>query len=146
MRTAGFVSLVSAALAVLLPFCPSVAAEIDVTDARVPVTERIGADIPLVMRVTNHAATPDALLRVRCPFANFSERQTVDYGEGAPARRAVSSIPVPANGEVALTTRSFHIMLLQTREALTDGQVLTCSAAFRNAGTQDIEVRVSAQP
>jgi copper(I)-binding protein len=146
MRRALWVLVANFAVTAVLPAGQSYASTIEVTDARVPATEQIGADIPLLMRVTNHAPEADALLRVRCPFANFSERQTVDYGEGAPSRRTIPSIPVPANGEVDLTTKSYHIMLLQTRETLIEGQVLSCSAAFRNAGTQDIEVKVSARP
>lgn len=115
-----------------------------VSDAWVPATESIGADIPLLMTIANPSAEADALLRVRCPFVNFSERHTVDYGEGAPSMRAIPSIPVPGGATTVLTTKAFHVMLLQTREPLTAGQVQTCSVTFRNAGTQDIEVRVQA--
>jgi copper(I)-binding protein len=122
---------------------PCRAGAVDVADAVVPATPAPGADVPLLMRITNHAAETDALLRVRCPFANFSERQTVDYGEGAPANRAVPAIPLPAGGEVLLSTGGYHVMLLQTREPLVAGQSLTCAAAFRNAGALEINVRVT---
>jgi hypothetical protein len=38
-----------------------------------PASDEIGTDLPLLMTITNDTAEPDAILRVRCPFANFSE-------------------------------------------------------------------------
>src|SRR6476620_7163154 len=67
---------------------------LQVTSARVPASDQMGIDLPLLMTIRNDTAEADALLRVRCPFANFSEKHTVDRGEGAPAMRAVKSIPI----------------------------------------------------
>jgi hypothetical protein len=58
---------------------------IQVTNARVPASDEIGIDLPLLMTISNDAAEADAILRVRCPFANFSEKHTVDRGEGKKA-------------------------------------------------------------
>src|SRR5262245_38466144 len=84
--------------------------ELRVTNARVPPSDQVGVDVPLAMTVHNDAAEPDALLRVRCPFVNFSERHTVDRGEGAPAMRAVKSIPIPQNKTTELTKDGHHVM------------------------------------
>ena len=119
------------------------AASVTVSHAEVPATATVGTDVPLTMTIANQATQPDALVRVRCPFANFSDKYTVDYGEGAPARRAISAIPVPAGATVALTTKSYHVMLLQTRAPLSEGQMLRCSVAFRVAGTIDVAVQVA---
>lgn len=119
------------------------ASTITVNDAQVPATVAAGADVALTMTVINAAPTDDALLRVRCPFANFSERHAVDYGEGAPSMRVVSAIPLPANATSALTTKSYHVMLLQLREPLSQDRVLTCTIVFRNAGSQDVAVHVA---
>lgn len=119
------------------------AGSVAVSEAHVPATSTTGVDVPLTMTIVNQSAQPDALLRVRCPFANFSERHTVDYGEGAPSMRAVTAIPVPAGATVALTTKSYHVMLLQTREPLSEGKALTCSMAFREAGSIEVPVQVA---
>src|SRR5258708_18324173 len=66
---------------------------LQVTNARVPASDEVGIDLPLLMTIRNDTTEADAILRVRCPFANFSEKHTVDRGEGAPAMRAVKSIP-----------------------------------------------------
>jgi len=91
---------------------------LQVTNVRVPASGEIGIDLPLLMTVRNDTAEADALLRVRCPFANFSERHTVDRGEGAPAMRAVKSIPIPENKTIELKQDGYHVMLLQTRQKL----------------------------
>ena len=97
-RPADRAFLRSGLVAVGLWLTPGFAAAGDalqVTNAHVPASDEIGIDLPLLMTIRNDAAEADAILRVRCPFANFSERHTVDRGEGAPAMRAVKSIPIP---------------------------------------------------
>jgi hypothetical protein len=96
------------------------------------------------MTIRNDAAEADALLRVRCPFANFSERHTVDRGEGAPAMRPVNSIP--ANKTIELKPDGYHVMLLQTRQKLVHGEKFTCAITFQKAGTKETEVQVSQSP
>jgi copper(I)-binding protein len=120
--------------------------ELQVTSARVPASDEIGIDLPLVMTIRNDAAEADAILRVRCPFANFSVRHTVDRGEGAPAMREVKSIPVPGNKTIELTRDGYHLMLLQTRQKLADGEKFICAVAFQKAGTKETEVQVSRMP
>ena len=119
---------------------------LQVTSARVPASDQMGIDLPLVMTIRNDAAEADALLRVRCPFANFSEKHTVDRGEGAPAMREVKSIPVPQNKTTELTRDGYHVMLLQTRQKLVDGEKFTCAIVFQKAGTKETEVQVSRMP
>ena len=119
---------------------------LQVTNARVPASDEIGTDLPLLMTIRNDAAVADAILRVRCPFANFSVKHTVDRGEGAPAMREVKSIPVPENRTIELTPDGYHVMLLQTRQKLADGETFTCAVVFQKAGTRETEVQISRAP
>jgi periplasmic copper chaperone A len=119
---------------------------LQVTNARVPASDEVGIDLPLVMTIRNDATETDALLRVRCPFANFAEKHTVDRGEGAPAMRAVKSIPIPENKTIELKRDGYHVMLLQTRQKLVDGETFTCAVVFQKAGTKETEVQVSRTP
>jgi periplasmic copper chaperone A len=119
---------------------------LQVTNARVPASDEIGIDLPLLMTIRNDAAVADAILRVRCPFANFSVKHTVDRGEGAPAMREVKSIPVPENRTIELKPDGYHVMLLQTRQKLADGETFTCAVVFQNAGTRETEVQISRTP
>ena len=115
---------------------------LQITDARVPAADKEGGDLPLTMTIRNETDSADALLRVRCPVANFSERHTVDRGEGAPAMRSIPNIPVPARGTLALQRDGYHVMLLQLRQALAPGETFKCAIVFQKAGTIEAEVQV----
>jgi hypothetical protein len=119
---------------------------VKISQASVPPAANAGGDLPLLMTIKNEADTSDSLLRVRCPVANFSEKHIVDRGEGAPAMRAVAAIPIAANSTLVLKPDGYHVMLLQTRRALTEGETFTCAVVFQKAGTIETEVRVSRSP
>ena len=55
------------------------------------------------MTIRNDSTSPDALMRVRCAAANFSEKHTVDRGEGAPAMRPMHSLPLAADSTITLS-------------------------------------------
>ena len=146
-RGSGF--LKAALVAVEICLAPGLAIagdSLQVTNAYVPASGETGIDLPLLMTIRNDAAEADALLRVRCPFANFSERHTVDRGEGAPAMRPVKSIPIPENKTIELKPDGYHVMLLQTRQKLVRGEKFTCAITFQKAGTKETEVQVSRTP
>ncbi len=119
---------------------------LQVTNAWVPASDQTGVDLPFLMTVRNDAVEADAILRVRCPVSNFSEKHTIDRGEGAPAMRAIPSIPIPAGKTTELKRDGYHVMLLQTRQKLVDGETFTCAVVFQKAGTKETEVRVTRSP
>ncbi|MCC8982459.1 copper chaperone PCu(A)C [Bradyrhizobium sp. 10BB] len=113
-----------------------------IVDARVLAIDKAGGDLPLTMTIKNEADSADALLRVRCPVANFSERHIVDRGEGAPAMRSISNIPIPPKATLELKRDGYHVMLLQMRHALAPGETFKCAVVFQKAGTIETEVQV----
>jgi periplasmic copper chaperone A len=117
-----------------------------VAEAWVPVAEKAGGDVPLLLTIRNDADAEDTLLRVRCPVANFSEKHTVDRGEGAPAMRSIRSIPIAGAGTTVLKADGYHVMLLQTRQPLSAGEKFMCSIDFQKAGTIETEVNVRSFP
>ena len=108
--------------------------------------EQVGGNVALSMTIKNEADVADALLRVRCPVANFSEKHTVDRGEGSPAMRAIPSIPIAASSTTVLKPDAYHVMLLQTRQMLAAGEAFNCSIVFQKAGTIETEVKVHGLP
>ncbi|WP_238312839.1 copper chaperone PCu(A)C [Methylobacterium crusticola] len=123
------------------------AGDVEVVRAWVAPSAQTGIDIPIQMAVVNRAAEADALVRLRCPFANFSEKVTTDRGgEGPPAKRPVQAIAVRAGGETALTPEGAHVMLLQTRQPLAEGERFVCAASFRKAGPLEVAVDVRRGP
>jgi hypothetical protein len=135
-----------AAVSGLAPESAAAGDTLQVTNARVPASDQVGVDLPLLMTIRNEGAEADAISRVRCSIANFSEKHTVDRGEGGLAMRAVKSIPIPENKTIELTRDGYHVMLLQTRQKLVDGEKFTCAVVFQNAGTKETEVQVSPTP
>ena len=115
---------------------------LEITDAWVPASSSSGIDVALSMTINNASDDADSLLRVRCPVANFSEKHTVDRGEGSPAMRAVSAIPIAARTGAELKPERFHLMLLQTRQPLVSGETFRCAVIFQKAGTIETEVHV----
>lgn len=125
---------------------PAIAAPLQVSGAWVPPAEETGADVPLYLTVENPGGAPDALLRVRCPVAHFTEKRTVDKGEGGTAHREVNSIPVPADASLRFEPEGFHVVLLQTTQPLRPGDTFSCALSFKEAGRQEVEVRVGDGP
>jgi copper(I)-binding protein len=117
-----------------------------ISNAWTPSNDREGVDLPLSMTVTNDTDNADALVRVRCQVANFAEKHAVDRGEGAPAMRAISAIPIAAKSTVELKKDGYHIMLLQVRQILAPGATFNCSIVFQKAGTIETEVHVKQTP
>ena len=139
----------AAGLGLRVGLTPGLAAAGDVlqvTNAWVPASDEVGINLPLLMTIRNDAAEADAILRVRCPFANFSEKHTVDRGEGAPAKREIKSIPIPQGKTIELKPDGYHVMLLQTRQKLVAGESFTCAVVFQKAGTKETEVQISRTP
>ncbi len=141
-RKAAGMALILAPLAAILAAGAARAGDIAVSDAWTPPNVEIGSDAVLGMVVTNDGADPDALVRVSCPVANFSEKRQIDIGEGGKSARAIHDIPIAAKSKVVLNDAGFHVALLQTRQKLKQGEEFQCSISFRRSGTIQVQVRV----
>jgi periplasmic copper chaperone A len=138
--------VLAAACLDLRPDSASGGEAVQISEAWVPAASGVGIDVPLLMTIKNSSDDADSLLRVRCPIANFSEKHTVDRGEGSPAMRAISSIPVAPRTVVVLKPDQYHLMLVQTRQPLVAGETFNCSVVFQKAGTVETEVHIKQLP
>ena len=138
--------VLAAACLDLRPDSSSGSEALQISEAWVPAASQVGIDVPLLMTIKNGSDDADSLLRVRCPIANFSEKHTVDRGEGSPAMRAISSIPVAPRTVVVLKPDQYHLMLVQTRQPLVAGETFNCSVVFQKAGTVETEVHIKQLP
>ena len=140
-KLAGYAgALLAVAMCGAMPSSAETAA-LRISKAWIPATGQTGGDVPLLMTITNDGPA-DSLLRVACPFANFSERHVIDRGEGAPAMRSIRMIPIAAETTTELKADGYHVMLLQIRQKLAVGDKLTCSVTFQKAGPMETEVEV----
>jgi copper(I)-binding protein len=122
---------------------PALAGAVSVERAWVSPSDAVGVDVGLYMTIKNDGDEPDALVRAACPIANFSEKRTVDVGEGGLANRVIPSIPVAAHSTLTMTSKTYHVGLLQTRDKLSAGDSFTCNLSFRGAGAMEVKVVVS---
>ena len=119
------------------------AGAVTVENAWVAPNETSGVDVGLYMTIKNDSDQADALIRAACPFANFSEKRTMDVGEGGLSARSIPNIPVAAHSSLTLTAKTYHVGLLQTRDKLKEGDSFTCNLSFRSAGAMEVKVTVS---
>lgn len=136
-------ALFACATGVTAPCLAAQDEHLTVSDAWVSPMLEVGRDVPLLVTVRNDGNLTDSLTRIRCPVANFAEKHTVDRGEGAPAMRAIASIPIASGSTVVFKPTEYHVMLLQTRQPLRSGDKFKCMLVFQKAGSieADVEVR-----
>lgn len=113
-----------------------------VTDAWTLPNANPGTDAVLGMVLKNDDTDADALLRVSCPVANFSEKRQIDIGEGGKSSREIRSIAIPGKSTLTLDKDRFHIVLLQTTSKLDLGAQFECAISFRRAGKIQVPVKV----
>ena len=147
MRRIG-IGLLAAAVAA----APAAAADppggsVELSRVWTPAVAQTRGNSPLYMTITNRGDTPDSLIRVRCPtnLADFVEKHATDRGEGGTAMREVKSFAVPGKGTMTLSPGGNHLMLLNVREPLQEGQTFTCSIVFQKAGTVSVDVKVMSE-
>lgn len=145
----GLIASVALGGCLALPFNPAAAimtvpGPILISRAWAPAPAKEGGDTPLYMTIANNGDVPDNLIRAKCPFAQFTEKVTVDSGgEGSPSTREVKAIPIPARKAVVLKPGAWHIVLLQTTQPLHAGQILGCTITFQKAGQRLVEVAIA---
>lgn len=115
-----------------------------VSRAWTPAPAKQGDDTALYMTIANNGDFPETLTRAKCPFADFTEKVTVDTGgEGSPSSREVKAIPIPPHQTITLQPVGYHIVLLHTTEPLSPGQILGCTVTFQKSGQQLVEVTIA---
>lgn len=129
-------------LIVLVSATGAHAADMSVTDAWTLPNSKPGSDVLLGMVLNNDGPVRDALLRVSCPVANFSESRQIDNGEGGKSAREIHSIPIPSKSRLTLSNDQFQVALLQIIDKLDLGTEFVCSLSFRRAGKIQVSVKV----
>ena len=94
------------------------------------------------MIVKNSGAAADALVAAESPVAARAELHThIEDGE-VMRMRQVSSIDVPAGGTVSLQPGGLHIMLIDLKQPLRQGETFPLTLTFAKAGRLAVDVPV----
>jgi periplasmic copper chaperone A len=94
------------------------------------------------MIVKNSGAAADALVAAESPVAARAELHTHIKDGDVMRMRQVSSIDVPAGGTVSLQPGGLHIMLIDLKEPLRQGETFPLTLTFAKAGTVAVYVPV----
>lgn len=116
-----------------------------VTDAwvRVPMTPTGPAGA--FMTIANPGSEIDALVGASSPVAEAVEvHQTTMSADGSMGMSPIDRLEIPAGGRVALTSGSYHIMLIGLKQALKAGDTVELTLTFEKAGTVIVEAEVRA--
>jgi copper(I)-binding protein len=135
---------------------------ITVQDAWVRPAPMEGGNAAAYMVITNGGPGDDALLGASADFAERAEVHETfttsadESGEGMDdmedmgdmeggemmGMRPVDSIAVPAGGSITLEPGGYHIMLLGVDQVFDEGDTVTLTLTFQNAGEVTVEAPV----
>lgn len=95
--------------------------------------------------ITNHAAAPDRLVSASAEIAGRTEIHEMAVKDGIMTmRRLPDGLPVPANGKAALKPSSAHLMFLELKRPLKQGESFDGTLTFEKAGTVKVTFAVQA--
>lgn len=87
------------------------------------------------MTIRNTGGVERQLTRAESPVAKTVELHTHINENGVMKMREVPRIPVPANSQAELKPGSYHVMLIDLREALKDGEDVPITLTFDDGST-----------
>lgn len=91
------------------------------------------------LTITNRSAAPDRLLSATTDVAGRTEIHEMSMANGMMRMRPrPDGVEVPANGSVALKPGSTHLMLLDLKQPLKEGDRFSGTLTFEKAGPLDV--------
>ncbi|MEZ5856750.1 MAG: copper chaperone PCu(A)C [Hyphomicrobiaceae bacterium] len=85
------------------------------------------------LTITGHGHA-DTLIRARSPRATSVELHTHLHDAGVMRMRRVDEIPIPASGNVKMQPGGYHIMLIDLKKPLTEGETIPLILEFKRSG------------
>lgn len=94
----------------------------------------------------NNGSTPDRLVSVTGEIAGMAQvhQMAVDAKGVMTMRHLADGLEIPAGGEVALKPGSFHIMFMNLKHPIKEGETFKGTLTFEKAGTVEAEYSVGA--
>ncbi len=96
------------------------------------------------MTITNTGNAPDRLVGGSFPLAGRFEVHEMAVNNGVMTMRELSmGLEIPAGRKVELKPGGLHVMFLDLKSQLREGQPIKGTLVFEKAGTVDVEYRVA---
>jgi copper(I)-binding protein len=93
--------------------------------------------------IHNHGAAPDRLTGGAADFADNVSVHEMGMDNGIMRMRELKSgLEIPANGEVRLSPKSYHVMFTGLKQPLKKGDSLKAILTFEHAGSVAVEFAV----
>ena len=87
------------------------------------------------LTIKNDAATPDRLVSVSADIAGSAGIHQMSMADGMMKMRELTDgLPIPAQGSVALAPASYHLMFLDLKKPLKEGEDVPGHAQLREGG------------
>lgn len=139
-RTASPILLL--ALTLLLSACGAAGSDGDITvgDVRAPIPA--GPNGAVYMTLTNDSAAADQLTGAQTDVAESVELHETQMADGSMQMQQMDSIEIPADGQTVLEPGGRHVMLVGVDQDLTEGDTVTLTLSFANAGEQEVSAEV----
>lgn len=96
----------------------------------------------LFMNIQNNGAAADTLLKVESDVADMVQihLSKID-ANGVASMNEVAGVEIPAGGMLELKTGSYHVMLMGLNQNLKEGDQVTFTLTFKNAGKLILEAQ-----
>jgi len=104
-----------------------------------------GNSVTAAYMVIKNSGEADTLIKATSSISsNVQLHEVVSDGATSKMQEKAGGFPVPANGEVTLRPGAYHIMLMDLKAPVTDGQVVTLTLTFAKAG--EVTITAPAKP
>lgn len=95
--------------------------------------------------VVKNTGVADTLIKVSTPLtANVQLHEVITEGSTSKMQEKEGGFPVPVNGMLELKPGGFHIMLLDLKDPVIEGQAVDITLTFEKAG--EITIKATAKP
>jgi periplasmic copper chaperone A len=92
--------------------------------------------------ISNHGSEADALISATTSIATAAELHATIEKDGKMVMQPRSTFDVPAGGKLEMRPGSYHIMLLEVKQALKPGDMVPVTLTFQKAGEMSVEAPV----
>ena len=94
------------------------------------------------LTIRNEGGTDERLTGVSTPAAAMSHLHRTAIEDSVSRMESVDAVIIPAHGEVSFAPGGLHLMLMGLTEPLSEGQTVTVTLSFLDAGDITIEAPV----
>jgi len=105
-----------------------------------PLGARTGA---VYMTLVNHSPTDDQLVGASTPVASLAQVHEMSMADGVMKMRHIASLELKPGATVALMPGGYHLMLIDLKRPLKEGETFPLTLTFAKSSPRQIEVKVA---